>query len=176
MLGGVPNLPEDFPVRNRDFVGCMRKLSIDSKPVDMEGYIANNGTAPGQPRRRGGGGVAPSKSVLTFSPSIVLFQGCPAKRNFCAERRCQNGGACVSGWDTYSCGCPTGYGGKSCEQGNTRLSGWGPNTRRPRSGKRRFEERSGTRGRLSLTRRESPRGLRSPNLASGVEIQDVSKL
>lgn len=47
LLGGVPNLPEDFPVRNRDFVGCMRKLSIDSKPIDMESYIANNGTAAG---------------------------------------------------------------------------------------------------------------------------------
>lgn len=47
LLGGVPNLPEDFPVRNRDFVGCMRKLSIDSKPIDMESYIANNGTTPG---------------------------------------------------------------------------------------------------------------------------------
>lgn len=48
MLGGVPNLPEDFPVRNRYFVGCMRKLSIDSKPIDMDSYIANNGTTPGK--------------------------------------------------------------------------------------------------------------------------------
>lgn len=48
LLGGVPNLPEDFPVRNRDFVGCMKKLSIDSKPIDMDSYIANNGTAPGE--------------------------------------------------------------------------------------------------------------------------------
>lgn len=47
LLGGVPNLPEDFPVRNRDFVGCMRNLSIDSKPIDMAGFIANNGTTPG---------------------------------------------------------------------------------------------------------------------------------
>lgn len=48
LLGGVPNLPEDFPVRNRDFVGCMRNLSIDSKPIDMASYIANNGTTAGQ--------------------------------------------------------------------------------------------------------------------------------
>ncbi|KAE8281530.1 Cadherin EGF LAG seven-pass G-type receptor 1 Precursor [Larimichthys crocea] len=67
LLGGVPNLPEDFPVRNRDFVGCMRNLSIDSKPIDMASYIANNGT---------------------YS----------------------------SKWNTYSCDCPTGYGGKNCEQ------------------------------------------------------------
>uniref|UniRef100_A0A674GG74 Cadherin EGF LAG seven-pass G-type receptor 1 n=1 Tax=Taeniopygia guttata TaxID=59729 RepID=A0A674GG74_TAEGU len=47
LLGGVPNLPEDFPVHNRQFIGCMRNLSIDSKPIDMAGFIANNGTLPG---------------------------------------------------------------------------------------------------------------------------------
>uniref|UniRef100_A0A3Q3J3E4 Cadherin EGF LAG seven-pass G-type receptor 1 n=1 Tax=Monopterus albus TaxID=43700 RepID=A0A3Q3J3E4_MONAL len=88
LLGGVPNLPEDFPVRNRDFVGCMRNLSIDSKPIDMASYIANNGTTA----------------------------GCPAKKNFCTKDVCQNGGVCVSKWNTYSCDCPTGYGGKNCEQ------------------------------------------------------------
>uniref|UniRef100_A0A7N6BVK9 Cadherin EGF LAG seven-pass G-type receptor 1a n=1 Tax=Anabas testudineus TaxID=64144 RepID=A0A7N6BVK9_ANATE len=88
LLGGVPNLPEDFPVRNRDFVGCMRNLSIDSKAIDMASYIANNGTTA----------------------------GCPAKKNFCTKDVCQNGGVCVSKWNTYSCDCPTGYGGKNCEQ------------------------------------------------------------
>uniref|UniRef100_A0A671YRR0 Cadherin EGF LAG seven-pass G-type receptor 1 n=1 Tax=Sparus aurata TaxID=8175 RepID=A0A671YRR0_SPAAU len=88
LLGGVPNLPEDFPVRNRDFVGCMRNLRIDSQPIDMASFIANNGTA----------------------------EGCPAKKNFCTKVACQNGGLCVSKWNTYSCECPTGYGGKNCEQ------------------------------------------------------------
>ncbi|CAB1347378.1 unnamed protein product, partial [Coregonus sp. 'balchen'] len=74
LLGGVPNLPEDFPVRNRDFVGCMRNLSIDSKPTDMASFIANNGTTA----------------------------GCPAKRNFCTKDLCQNGGVCVNKWNTYS--------------------------------------------------------------------------
>uniref|UniRef100_A0A4W5NMG0 Cadherin EGF LAG seven-pass G-type receptor 1b n=1 Tax=Hucho hucho TaxID=62062 RepID=A0A4W5NMG0_9TELE len=89
LLGGVPNLPEDFPVRNRDFVGCMRDLTIDSKPVDMASYVANNGTAA----------------------------GCTAKKDFCTQRVCLNGGVCVNKWSTYSCGCPLGYGGKNCEQG-----------------------------------------------------------
>ncbi|KAL4681681.1 hypothetical protein H8959_007158 [Pygathrix nigripes] len=44
LLGGVPNLLEDFPVHNWQFVGCMRNLSVDSKNVDMAGFFANNGT------------------------------------------------------------------------------------------------------------------------------------
>lgn len=47
LLGGVPDLPEDFPVRNRDYVGCIKNLTIDSKLIDMAGFIANNGTAAG---------------------------------------------------------------------------------------------------------------------------------
>ncbi|XP_023685991.2 cadherin EGF LAG seven-pass G-type receptor 1 isoform X1 [Paramormyrops kingsleyae] len=88
LLGGVPNLPEDFPVRNRDFVGCMRNLTVDSQPMDMASFIANNGT----------------------------IAGCAAKRNFCSTSVCQNGGTCANEWNTYSCDCPLHYGGKNCEQ------------------------------------------------------------
>ncbi|MXQ95305.1 hypothetical protein E5288_WYG005122 [Bos mutus] len=88
LLGGVPNLPEDFPVRNRQFVGCMRNLSIDGRHVDMASFIANNGTRA----------------------------GCAAQRNFCDGTWCQNGGTCVSGWNTYLCECPLRFGGKNCEQ------------------------------------------------------------
>uniref|UniRef100_A0A8C2T8Q8 Cadherin EGF LAG seven-pass G-type receptor 1 n=1 Tax=Coturnix japonica TaxID=93934 RepID=A0A8C2T8Q8_COTJA len=88
LLGGVPNLPEDFPVHNRQFVGCMRNLSIDSKPIDMASFIANNGTLP----------------------------GCAAQRNYCEANWCQNGGTCVNKWSTYICECPVQYGGKNCEQ------------------------------------------------------------
>uniref|UniRef100_A0A8C8B6Y9 Cadherin EGF LAG seven-pass G-type receptor 1 n=1 Tax=Otus sunia TaxID=257818 RepID=A0A8C8B6Y9_9STRI len=89
LLGGVPNLPEDFPVHNRQFIGCMRNLSIDSKPIDMASFIANNGTLP----------------------------GCAAQRNYCETNWCQNGGTCVNKWNTYICECPVRYGGKNCEQG-----------------------------------------------------------
>uniref|UniRef100_A0A8C0C1W1 Cadherin EGF LAG seven-pass G-type receptor 1 n=1 Tax=Buteo japonicus TaxID=224669 RepID=A0A8C0C1W1_9AVES len=88
LLGGVPNLPEDFPVHNRQFIGCMRNLSIDSKPIDMASFIANNGTLP----------------------------GCAAQRNYCETNWCQNGGTCVNKWNTYICECPIRYGGKNCEQ------------------------------------------------------------
>ncbi|XP_025782291.1 cadherin EGF LAG seven-pass G-type receptor 1 [Puma concolor] len=88
LLGGVPNLPEDFPVHNRQFVGCMRNLSVDGKNVDMASFIANNGTRA----------------------------GCDAQRNFCDQMWCQNGGTCVSRWNTYVCECPLRFGGKNCEQ------------------------------------------------------------
>ncbi|XP_055963047.1 cadherin EGF LAG seven-pass G-type receptor 1 [Sorex fumeus] len=88
LLGGVPNLPEDFPVHNRQFVGCMRDLVVDGQRVDMASFIANNGTSA----------------------------GCAARRDFCEGSSCQNGGTCVSRWGTYLCACPLRFGGKNCEQ------------------------------------------------------------
>ncbi|XP_044535216.1 cadherin EGF LAG seven-pass G-type receptor 1 [Gracilinanus agilis] len=88
LLGGVPNLPEDFPVHNRQFVGCMRNLSIDNQAIDMESFIANNGTRA----------------------------GCTAQENHCDSIWCQNGGTCVNKWNMYICSCPLRYGGKNCEQ------------------------------------------------------------
>nr|XP_030138682.3 cadherin EGF LAG seven-pass G-type receptor 3 isoform X2 [Taeniopygia guttata] len=103
LLGGVPNLPENFPITHRDFVGCMRDLFIDSKRIDLASYIANNGTAA----------------------------GCHAKHTFCDSSPCKNGGTCSVSWGTYSCLCPVGFGGKDCRhamhhahyfQGNSVLS------------------------------------------------------
>nr|XP_004650449.2 cadherin EGF LAG seven-pass G-type receptor 1 [Jaculus jaculus] len=88
LLGGVPNLPEDFPVHSRQFVGCMRNLSVDGRNVDMASFIANNGTRA----------------------------GCAAQRDFCEGASCQNGGTCVNRWNTYLCTCPLRFGGKNCEQ------------------------------------------------------------
>ncbi|KAL8168510.1 UNVERIFIED_CONTAM: Cadherin EGF LAG seven-pass G-type receptor 2 [Gekko kuhli] len=88
LLGGVPDLPESFPVRNQHFVGCMRDFLIDNREVDMADFIANNGTVP----------------------------GCSAKKNVCDSNTCHNGGTCVNQWNTFSCECPLGFGGKSCKQ------------------------------------------------------------
>uniref|UniRef100_G3NQI9 Cadherin, EGF LAG seven-pass G-type receptor 3 n=1 Tax=Gasterosteus aculeatus aculeatus TaxID=481459 RepID=G3NQI9_GASAC len=85
-LGGVPNVPDNFPFGTREFIGCMKELHIDSKPLDMAGFIANNGTLP----------------------------GCSAKLPFCKSNPCQNGGTCRVSWETFSCDCPLGYGGKDC--------------------------------------------------------------
>nr|XP_055073359.1 cadherin EGF LAG seven-pass G-type receptor 2 [Misgurnus anguillicaudatus] len=103
LLGGVPKLPEEFPVQNRQFIGCMKDLRIDNRQIDMAGFIANNGTLP----------------------------GCSAKRQICSNNPCLNGGSCVDEWGSFSCHCPLGFGGRNCEkvmpnplrfQGNSLLS------------------------------------------------------
>ncbi|XP_063282292.1 cadherin EGF LAG seven-pass G-type receptor 3 isoform X2 [Pelobates fuscus] len=86
LLGGVPNLPENFPVAHREFIGCMRDLYIDSKKIDLASYIANNGTSA----------------------------GCHAKHSYCDSNPCKNGGSCTVSWGTFSCDCPLGFGGKDC--------------------------------------------------------------
>ncbi|XP_016421698.1 cadherin EGF LAG seven-pass G-type receptor 2-like [Sinocyclocheilus rhinocerous] len=88
LLGGVPKLPEEFPVRSRQFVGCMKDLRIDQRHIDMAGFIANNGT----------------------------LAGCSAKRNFCSTNPCLNGGGCVNLWGSFRCDCPLGFGGRNCEK------------------------------------------------------------
>ncbi|KAG8450966.1 hypothetical protein GDO86_003300 [Hymenochirus boettgeri] len=88
LLGGIPILPEGFPVTHQHFVGCMKDLVINNKAVDLEDFIANNGTTP----------------------------GCQAKKNECEGNRCKHGGTCVNHWNGYSCECALGYGGKNCEQ------------------------------------------------------------
>ncbi|XP_072305440.1 cadherin EGF LAG seven-pass G-type receptor 3 isoform X2 [Eucyclogobius newberryi] len=85
-LGGVPNVPDNFPFGSREFIGCMKDLHIDSKPLDMANFIANNGT----------------------------ITGCSAKKSFCKSNPCQNGGTCRVSWETFSCDCPLGFGGKDC--------------------------------------------------------------
>lgn len=34
-VGGLPNIPSSFQVKNKDFVGCISDLYIDYKFVDL---------------------------------------------------------------------------------------------------------------------------------------------
>lgn len=131
LLGGVPDLPENFPIRMRHFVGCMRNLQVDSRRVDMADFIANNGTMPGMGARVGRSCVWSGDASLCESPrplqpppvSLISTPGCPTKKNVCDSNTCHNGGTCVNQWDSFSCECPLGFGGKSCAQGR-RLGPW----------------------------------------------------
>ncbi|XP_026894475.2 cadherin EGF LAG seven-pass G-type receptor 3 isoform X8 [Acinonyx jubatus] len=86
LLGGVPNLPENFPVSHKEFIGCMRDLYIDGRRMDMAAFVANNGT----------------------------MAGCQAKLHFCDSGPCKNSGFCSERWGGFSCDCPVGFGGKDC--------------------------------------------------------------
>ncbi|XP_063227767.1 protocadherin-like wing polarity protein stan [Bacillus rossius redtenbacheri] len=87
-VGGLPSLPTSFQVHTKDFVGCISDLYIDYKFIDLNSYVADNGT----------------------------ISGCPEKKDFCMSNPCVNDGKCVDGWGTYLCECTTGYSGKDCSQ------------------------------------------------------------
>lgn len=90
LLGGVPNLPENFPVTHRDFVGCMRDLYIDSKRIDLASYIANNGTTTGT------GASAPCQCLS----SALRSRGCAERLGLPLGQRGRagGGGASRAGW------------------------------------------------------------------------------
>ncbi|XP_049833037.1 protocadherin-like wing polarity protein stan isoform X1 [Schistocerca gregaria] len=87
-IGGLPSLPTHFQVNSKDFIGCISDLYIDHKFIDLNGYVAENGT----------------------------IAGCPEKRFFCQSNPCNHGGKCVEGWGTYLCECSEGWSDKDCSR------------------------------------------------------------
>ncbi|CAK1552868.1 unnamed protein product [Leptosia nina] len=87
-IGGLPNIPSSFPVKNKDYVGCISDLYIDHKFIDLNSYVADNGT----------------------------LAGCPEKRSQCSSAPCYNDAECHDLWDTFLCDCPEGYTGKDCAE------------------------------------------------------------
>ena len=63
-IGGLPTLPTDFQIQNKDFDGCMKDFLIDEELLDFNASVANNGTEI----------------------------GCPNKQESCRNAPCQHGG------------------------------------------------------------------------------------
>lgn len=87
-VGGLPRIPAHFQIQNHDFVGCISDLSIDHKYVDLNSFVADNGT----------------------------IAGCPKKMANCASEPCFNGGNCHEGWSTHTCECLEGFTGHACQE------------------------------------------------------------
>ncbi|XP_037826241.1 protocadherin-like wing polarity protein stan isoform X1 [Lucilia sericata] len=86
-VGGLPRIPAHFPIENQDYVGCISDLRIDERFIDLNSYVADNGT----------------------------ISGCPQKNPLCSSEPCFNGGVCREGWNVYTCECPEGYAGNQCQ-------------------------------------------------------------
>ena len=91
MIGGLLQLPIDFPVSYKYFRGCIRNVNIDHKFLDLGRPLFENGTSP----------------------------KCAAMGDFCKRSPCQRGN-CSNILGTHWCDCPVKYGGKQCELGTLR--------------------------------------------------------
>lgn len=87
-IGGLPRIPAHFPVETQEFIGCISDFKIDDRFVDLNSYVADNGT----------------------------ISGCPQKAPSCASEPCFNGGTCKEGWGSHTCECPEGYTGSACQE------------------------------------------------------------
>lgn len=85
-LGGLPAIPSSFRIRNKDFVGCVSDLYIDHIFIDLNSFVADNGTNP----------------------------GCPEKVSFCSSSPCKNNGKCREIWAGFVCECEENFAGPTC--------------------------------------------------------------
>lgn len=87
-IGGLPRIPAHFQIQTNDFVGCISDLQIDRRYIDMNSFVADNGTTP----------------------------GCSQKVTSCSSEPCFNGGTCHEGWGTHTCECMEGFTGHACQE------------------------------------------------------------
>lgn len=88
-IGGLPKIAAYFQIQSEDFIGCISDLYIDHQFIDLNSFIADNGTVP----------------------------GCPQKLASCATEPCFNGGTCRDGWgEGWECECPDGFTGNACQE------------------------------------------------------------
>lgn len=87
-IGGLPRIPAHFQVKSHDFNGCISDLFIDDRFIDLNSFVADNGTQA----------------------------GCFHKYPSCASEPCFNGATCHEGWGTHTCECPEGFSGNACQE------------------------------------------------------------
>ncbi|XP_033222286.1 protocadherin-like wing polarity protein stan isoform X3 [Belonocnema kinseyi] len=87
-LGGLPTIPSSFQVRNKDYTGCISDFHIDHQFIDLNSFVADNGTTV----------------------------GCPEKKAFCDSSPCFHGGKCREIWSGYICECEEGFSGPQCSE------------------------------------------------------------
>ncbi|XP_018058154.1 PREDICTED: protocadherin-like wing polarity protein stan [Atta colombica] len=87
-LGGLPAIPSSFQIRNKDYVGCISDLYIDHVFIDLNSFVADNGTNA----------------------------GCPEKTAFCASSPCRNNGKCREIWSGFVCECEHNFAGPTCAE------------------------------------------------------------
>ncbi|KAL1376809.1 hypothetical protein pipiens_004292 [Culex pipiens pipiens] len=69
-------------IHSHDFIGCIKDVYLDHRYVDLNSYIADNGT----------------------------IAGCPQKSASCSSEPCFNGGTCREGWgEGWQCECLDGF-------------------------------------------------------------------
>ncbi|XP_053689361.1 protocadherin-like wing polarity protein stan isoform X2 [Sabethes cyaneus] len=91
-IGGLPKIFSHFQIQSHDFIGCISDVYIDHKYIDLNAFIADNGT----------------------------MTGCPQKSASCASEPCFNGGTCREGWgEGWECDCPDGFTGNACQESVT---------------------------------------------------------
>ncbi|XP_055533079.1 protocadherin-like wing polarity protein stan isoform X2 [Wyeomyia smithii] len=91
-IGGLPKISTHFQIQSHDYIGCISDVYIDHKYIDLNAFIADNGTVA----------------------------GCPQKSASCASEPCFNGGTCREGWgEGWECDCPDGFTGNACQESVT---------------------------------------------------------
>lgn len=87
-VGGLPRIPAHFQIQSHDYNGCISDFYIDNKFVDLNSFVADNGT----------------------------MAGCSQKQSTCSSEPCFNGATCHEGWNTHTCECPEGFSGNACQE------------------------------------------------------------
>ncbi|XP_053247460.1 protein crumbs homolog 1 [Podarcis raffonei] len=95
-IGGLPD-DQETHVNGGYFKGCIQDLRLGNQPLEFFPVTTS------------------SDSVIRKSTLINIAPGCIGD-NLCQPNPCQNGGACYSIWDDFTCTCPPNTAGKACEE------------------------------------------------------------